>query len=467
MAPFLVPDFVMGKHIEVMCQKLQEVADGTLKRVMIFLPPRSTKSLVGNQLYSSWYMGNNPERFLLGVSHSADLAVDFGRTVRDIMSLEEYGEIFPGATLRADVRAQGKFMTEKGGTYFAAGRTTQIAGRGAHVAILDDVLSEKEAEKAAGREHAKKWYTSGLRSRLQPNGAIVIINTRYHDDDICGWLLGKSKEGEWEVIKFPAWNDEVSAKLLGHPVGTSYFPEWKPDHLLKAEEEEITRNEGTATWQSLYMQDPQPQGGGMLKDSYFKVWEEEEPPDCSFVLQSMDTAFSIRTTADYSVMQTWGIFEILEKDSAGVETYVPNMILLSNVRDRYEYPDLRAKAQELFHKHKPDLVLIEKKASGQSLIQDLRRGGLPILEYLPGGDKVTRAHACTPVMEAGRVWLPAKTWSDTLLTEAMAFPKGKHDDQIDAMTQAILWMKESWNLQHPDDEEYPEVKYKPVSYWRV
>ena len=306
-----------------------------------------------------------------------------------------------------------------------------------------------------------------------PNGSIVIINTRYHEDDLCGWLLRQESqielENKWEVIKIPAWVDEPSSKLLNLPVGSSYFPEWKPSEILKNDEEEIKASNGSRYWESLYMQNPVPDTGGIIKKKWIQWWDYDEPHACDYIIQTYDTAFSTKTTADFSVIQTWGIFEHMETDSTGRENWVSNLILLGNEKGRFDYPALRMKAQELYDYHKPDVCIIEKKASGQSLIQDLRRVGLPVLDYIPDRDKTARVYAATPMMEAGRVWLPkGHEWSDDLYSEAITFPNARHDDQVDAMTMAIHYMKESWNLVHPDDPDYEEgyERKKRVAYWK-
>jgi len=475
-APKLVADFKMGRHIEVISQKLQEIEEGKVKRLMVFLPPRSSKSVVCSKLFPAWYLGRHPQHEILSVSHSDQLASDFGRGVRDLVSDQTYQDIFD-VKLRSDVRAAGKWQTNKNGVYVAAGVRTQIAGRGAHVALLDDVMSEEDAFSEAGRRYIKEWYPAGLRTRLMPNGSIVIINTRYHEDDLCGWLL--SSEGDpdfadthsWEVIKIPAWVDESSSKLLNLPIGGSYFPEWKPDKILKQDESEIRRHNGSKYWESLYMQNPVPEEGGILKKAWFNMWDETEPPNCDFVIQTMDTAFSTRNTADFSVIQTWGIFNTVETDSEGIEHNVGNLILLGNLRGRFEYPELRSNAQDAFEQHNPDLIIIEKKASGQSLIQDLRRAGLPILEYTPDRDKVSRAYAASPLLEAGRIFLPKKPWAQTLFNEAITFPNGAHDDQVDSMVMAVHYMKDSWHLQHPHDPYYSSedntYKKNKATYWKV
>ena len=472
-APTLVPDWIMGRHIHLIADRLQKVESGEIKRLMVFLPPRSSKSVICSKLFPAWYVGRHPQHEILTVSHSDQLASDFGRSVRDLVNFDLFNTVFPDVALRSDVRAAGKWKTNQGGTYYAAGVRSQIAGRGAHVAILDDVMSEEDSFSETGRRYVKEWYPSGLRTRIMPNGSIVIINTRYHEDDLCGWLLRQESqielENKWEVIKIPAWVDEPSSKMLNLPVGSSYFPEWKPSEILKNDEEEIKASNGSRYWESLYMQNPVPDTGGIIKKKWLKWWDYDEPPACDYIIQTYDTAFSTMTTADFSVIQTWGIFEHMETDSTGRENWVSNLILLGNEKGRFDYPALRTKAQELYDYHKPDVCIIEKKASGQSLIQDLRRAGLPVLDYIPDRDKTARVYAATPLMEAGRVWLPkGYEWSDDLYGEAITFPNARHDDQVDAMTMAIHYMKESWNLLHPDDPDYEEgyERKKRVAYWK-
>ncbi len=473
MAPMLVSDWKMGRHIEVISNKLQDLEKGKLKRLMVFLPPRSSKSVICSKLFPAWYIGRNPKHEILTVSHSDQLSSDFGRSVRDIVNTEEFQKIFTGVALRSDVRAAGKWKTNQNGTYYAAGVRSQIAGRGAHIAILDDVMSEEDSISAAGRKYIKEWYPAGLRTRIMPDGAIVIINTRYHYDDLCGWLLKQQENMSeydtipWEVIKIPAWVDEPSSELLGLPVGSSYFPEWKSDKVLRTDENEIKASNGSRYWNALYMQDPTPEEGGLIKKRWIKHWDYEEPPTCDFIIQTYDTAFSTRTTADFSVIQTWGIFCMYNQDRGGEEDFVSHLILLGNVKGRYEYPELRKLAQKLYNENRPDVVMIEKKASGQSLIQDMRRAGLPVMEYTPDRDKVSRVHAASPMIESGRVWIPTqKKWADDLMEELIRFPNAAHDDQVDAMTMAIHYLRESWHLSHPDDPEWEDQTVsQKKTYW--
>lgn len=479
MAPKVVDGFKMGRHIEVIAQKLQMVVDGKIKRLMVFLPPRSSKSVICSKLFPSWYIGRNPKHEIMTISHSDQLASDFGRSVRDIVDMPEFTTVFNGVQLRQDVRASGKWMTNKNGSYYAAGVRSQIAGRGAHIAILDDAMSEEDAISSAGRKYIKEWWPSGLRTRLMPNGSIIIINTRYHHDDLCGWLLRQEEKMDipfskrWDVIRIPAWLDRHSAKLLDLPEGSSYFPEWKSDEVLALDEQEIRATNGSRYWESLYMQNPMPDEGGIIKKNWVTWWEGHEPPRCDFIIQTYDTAFSTRTTADYSVIQTWGIFNNIDTNELnGVETVTSNLILLGNMKGRYEYPELRRIAAQEYRKHRPDICIVEKKASGQSLIQDMRKSGLPVLEYTPDKDKVSRVYSASPMFESRRVWLPKdRSWSNDLFDELIGFPYAQHDDQVDACIMAVHYVKESWRLLHPEDKKWLDDedrrKTKRVAYWRV
>ena len=479
MAPKVVDGFKMGRHIEVIAQKLQMVVDGKIKRLMVFLPPRSSKSVICSKLFPSWYIGRNPKHEIMTISHSDQLASDFGRSVRDIVDMPEFTTVFNGVQLRQDVRASGKWMTNKNVSYYAAGVRSQIAGRGAHIAILDDAMSEEDAISSAGRKYIKEWWPSGLRTRLMPNGSIIIINTRYHHDDLCGWLLRQEEKMDipfskrWDVIRIPAWLDSHSAKLLDLPEGSSYFPEWKPDEVLALDEQEIRATNGSRYWESLYMQNTMPDEGGIIKKNWITWWEGHEPPRCDFIIQTYDTAFSTRTTADYSVIQTWGIFNNLDTNELnGTEIVTSNLILLGNMKGRFEYPELRRIASQEYRKHRPDICIVEKKASGQSLIQDMRKSGLPVLEYTPDKDKVSRVYSASPMFESRRVWLPKdRSWSIDLFEELIGFPYAQHDDQVDACIMAVHYVKESWRLLHPEDKKWLDDedrrKTKRVAYWRV
>jgi len=447
------PDFQIGPHHRLLAENLELLEKGTIKRLMFFLPPRSSKSLMASTIFPAWVLGRHMKWFMMGISYGADLAKDFGRSVRDTTQLSIYKLIFPEMALRQDVSAANKWYTKHGGQYNAAGTTGGIAGKGAHIGIIDDPLSEQDAWSKAARLHVQKWYPAGFRSRLQPGGRIAIVMTRWHDDDLAGYLLKLAKEDsnadQWTVIDVPAIIEDADG------IEHSYWPT-TPEGDKLAEEEGIhtgwpleelqsTRsNMPPYQWNALYLQKPSAQEGAILKREWWKDWGTSEPPQIEYKLQSWDTAFSAASTADYSAITIWGVFRDYNN--------IPNLILLGSEKGRWEYPELRIRAQELYEEWNPDGVLVEKKASGQSLLQDLRAAGVPVIEFLPDKDKIARAHACTPLFHAGRIHAPDRRWAEIVIDECATFPSGANDDLVDTVTQAVLWLKMGTWVTHPDDD---------------
>lgn len=394
--------------------------------------------------------------------------MEFSRDVRTIVGSEEFREIFPDVRLRKDAKATNRWHLSRGGAYTVGGITSGIAGKGAHLAVIDDPLSEQDAVSPARREHVKRWYPSGLRTRLAPKGRIVLITTRWSHDDLAGYLLKYQTEDpladKWEIVNIPAIIDtEESMLLLGKMMGESYWPErWPKEDLIKTK-----ANMSSGAWNALYMQRPVADEGGVFKKAWFERWPYDDPPKCTYVFQAYDTAFSTRTTADYSAALTWGIFYTTETNEKGREIKTPNLMLLGKFKERVEFFDLRDFAMKSYDKFKPDSILVEKKASGQSLIQELRRAALPVVEYNPDRDKISRAYSCQPMLESGRVWLPKQPWAEELIDESIAFPHGAHDDLVDCLTMSVLWVRDNWKLVGPGDWMwgYEEVKPKVKTYW--
>jgi len=471
MSPFLLPDgFQDGHHIRVICQKFQEVYEGKCRRLMIFLPPRSGKSVL-SQLFQAWSLGKHPTWTLMGVSYASSLASDFSRAIRNLVNSAEFSEIFPGTLLSEDSKAANRWNTQAGGRYYAAGVGSGIAGRGAHIAVIDDPLSEQDAVSKQAKDRVRQWYPAGLRTRLHPkHGAVVIISTRWAEDDLPGWLLDAaakdSKSDQWDVVEFPAIIDDED----GNP--QSYWPEFKPlSELEQLRDDPTTPRQ---TWSALYMQNPIPAEGALIKEVYFKWWRDRSPdgtlhlPTCNAILMSADTAYSKKERADFSVLQVWGVFDHVETDSRGVEHAVPQAILLANRRGHWEYPELYTEARELVKKYSPDRIVIENKASGQVLLPDMHRAGLPVIAYTPGKgqDKIARVQAVLRHFVAGRVWLPdGAAFAKTLVDESCAFPYGRHDDQVDAMTLALLHLRDVYTLQVPGESWETTPKKKRKLYW--
>ncbi len=423
---YVWPAAILGEHHRIMADAFDRIANGTLKRLIVNMPPRHTKSEFASYLLPAFLMGRDPRTKAIEATHNGELAVRFGRKVRDLMDTEVYKEIFPGVLLKQDSKAAGRWDTNKGGEYFAVGVGGAMTGRGADVLVIDDPHSEQDAMSDLALDNAWEWYSSGPRTRLQPGGAIVVVMTRWGTKDLTARLL-KSQQGknadQWEVIEFPA--------IL--PSGRALWPEfWKLEEL-----EGVRASLSVQKWNAMYQQRPTADEGAILKREWWRVWQQSEPPPVEYIIQSYDTAYSKKETADFSVITTWGVFYPTMDDG-------PNIILLAVKRGRWDFPELKRVAIAEYKYWNPDNVLIEAKATGTTLQQELRRVGIPVTMYAPGGrragqDKVSRANAVAPILEAGMVWAPDEHWAEELVEECAAFPNGDNDDQVDSTVQA--WMR--------------------------
>ena len=422
---YVWPEMIVGAHHKKIAAALDRVVSGECKRLMIAMPPRHGKSQMGSYLFPAYLMGKKPDSKLIVGSHTAELAQRFGRMIRNLVADERYKELFPDFLLSADSKAAGRWDTSHGGEAFFIGKGGAMTGRGGNVVILDDILDEQDALSNTAMENTWEWYQSGPRQRLQPNGAIIVINTRWKTDDLSGRLLklqGAIKSDKWEILEFPA--------IL--PSGGPLWPEyWKLEEL-----EAVKHTIGLQKWNAQWQQTPTADEGAILKREWWQRWKPEEPPLVEYIIQSYDTAYSKKETADYSVITTWGVF-VPDQDSG------PNIILLDVKKGRWDFPELKRIAREEYKNWNPDNVLIEAKATGITLQQELRRVGIPVTMYSPGGrragqDKISRANSIAPILESGMVWAPETEWADELIEECAAFPNGDHDDMVDSTTQALM-----------------------------
>ena len=453
-AKFQMPEYQTPAHIKLLAHKLEEVERGNIKRLAIFMPPRHGKSQLTSQFFPAWYLGRNPSKFVIATTYAQDLADDFGRSVRNQIQDEDYNRIFNDCTLSKDSSSVRRFHTTGSGVYYAVGAGGAITGRGAHLLLIDDPIKGREdADSDAMRSNLIDWYRSTAYSRLMPGGSIILIQTRWHEDDLAGWILRETSHEPWEVIELPAVLDEKASKILKRPKGQALWPEAYDKKRL----EEIKKTAGSREWNSLYMQRPSAEEGNILKRYWWKEWKEDNPPECNYILQSWDTAYTIKDTSDYSAVTTWGIFE---------HNGIQNAILLSARRERWEFPELKSEAINLYNEFKPDVVLIEAKASGWSLIQELQRAGIPITPFNPKrADKKTRAHSVTPLFESGRVWYPSsKYWAEDVINQCAQFPSSNYDDLVDSTTQALMRLRQGLFVEHPQD--IPLEPSAPTgSYW--
>jgi len=436
------PGFILGRHHALMAKKFEEIAEGKTRRLIINMPPRHTKSEFASYLLPAWFLGRYPHKKIIQCSNTAELAVGFGRKVRNLVGGEHYAKVFPNVSLRSDSKAAGRWSTNSNGEYFAIGVGGTVTGKGADLLIIDDPHSEQEAALAAGDpsvyDKVHEWFTSGPRQRLQPGGSIVIVMTRWGKRDLTGKVLQSMIErdgDEWEIIQLPA--------IM--PSEKPLWPEfWSLDELLKL------RNElPIAKWQAQYQQDPTSEEGAIIKREWWKIWEPERPPRCEFIIQSWDTAFTKSERADYSACTTWGVFYKDENEAD------PNVILLDAFKRRMEFPELKEKAMEHYREWEPDAFVVEAKASGAPLIFELRAMGIPVQEFTPtrGNDKIVRINSVSDLFSSGKVWAPTTRWAEEVMEEMAAFPNSDHDDLVDSSTQALIRFRKGGFLKLPSDEE--------------
>jgi len=451
------PSFINGAHHVRMAQAFEKVARGEIKRLIINMPPRHTKSEFASYLLPAWFLGNFPHKKVIQTSHTAELAVGFGRKVRNLVDSDTYKGIFPDTSLQADSKAAGRWNTSKGGDYFAIGVGGAVTGKGADILIIDDPHSEQEAALAEINpeiyDKTYEWYTSGPRQRLQPGGSIIIVMTRWSKRDLTGQVIKSAamRDGdEWTVIEFPA-------------ILPSNNPLW-PEFWSLKELEALKRELPNQKWMAQYMQQPTSDSAAIIKREWWQLWPHDSPPYCEFTLQSWDTAFEKHNRADYSACTTWGVF--YQEDDAGIMQ--ANIILLNAVRKRMEFPELKRKAIEEFKQWEPDSIIIEKKASGAPLIYEMRAMGVPVQEFSPnkGNDKISRLNAVSDIFASGRVWVPETRWAEEVVDEVASFPGGEHDDYVDSVSLAMMRFRKGGFIRTELDEpeELREFRRKKAYY---
>ena len=452
------PNFIGGRHHEIMADAFERVAKGELKRLIINMPPRHTKSEFASYLLPAWFLGKYPGKKIIQSSNTAELAVGFGRKVRNLVDGDTYAKVFPNVALRHDSKAAGRWSTNANGEYFAIGVGGTVTGKGADLLIIDDPHSEQEAKLAESDpsvfDSVYEWYTSGPRQRLQPGGAIVIVMTRWSKRDLTGRVIKDSVQrggDEWEVIEFPA--------IM--PSDKPLWPEFWSYEELAALCSELPNSK----WQAQYQQSPTSDSAAIVKREWWRTWHDDRPPSCQFTLMAWDTAFEKSNRADYSACTIWGVF--YHPDDNGLDQ--ANLILLNAVRDRVEFPELKRLVLRMYKDWEPDSTIIEKKASGAPLIYELRAMNIPVQEFTPvkGNDKITRLNAVSDLFASGRVWAPNTSWAEEVIDEVASFPSGDHDDYVDTVSLALMRFRRGGYVTSDLDEDDDNVKSfrrKPVYY---
>jgi predicted phage terminase large subunit-like protein len=490
----IAPWFVIEEIHLLQAGYIEALFAGIIDRLMVFMAPRSGKTMMASIFAPSQYIGIHPERKIMQASYAAELAIDWGRQVRNHVAEPEYQEMFPGTLLMPDAKASGRWNTTKGGTYYATGVTGGIAGRGFNFGVIDDPLSEQDAHSDVAKKRTHAWYGPGFYTRRQPESSIILYQgTRWAKDDLAGYLLNLPKEqseaDEWTVLKIPAIIDAETADALNevardpilitldHPkrykfkAGDSFSPRrWPKRELMRQQ-----ANMSSLDWQALYQQSPVEEAGNIFKRAWWQKWPHSEPPKCVYVLQVYDTAFEEGEENDFTARTTWGIFRMPDRNVKGTDENGDQIvvslppfgcILLERLNERMQFPDLRRDALDSFKLYQPDRVLVEKKASGHSLLQELRRKGVPVTGIKVDRSKRARAIATSVVLEQRCVFYMNRQWAQEVITQCADFTgiADEHDDLVDTCVYAWSWLRRMFHLQladEPDEEDNDGVDLTP------
>lgn len=444
-ASSVYPGFKIGPHHRKLAKIFTDVIEGRKKRVIINIAPRMGKSEFSSYLFPAYFLGKYPQKKIIMGTHTAGLSEDFGRRIRNLLDTEEYREIFPQTMVADDQKAAGKWSTSAGGQYYAAGVGGALAGRGADLFVIDDPHSEQDVKSNSrlAFDTAWSWFQTGPLQRLMPGGAIIIIMTRWSLLDLTGRLMTyqiKNPEAlPWEIVELPAILHENTDNEK------SLWPEQWPLESLKATKASLDPR----YWNAQYMQQPTAETSAIVSRKHWRIWEGDEPPRVDIVLQTWDTAFEAKTSADYSACTTWGVWYNEEEDNT------PQLILLDAFKDRMEFPELKRVALKHYKDWEPDMLIVEKKAAGAPLIQELRTMGIPVDEFSPsrGNDKIVRLNAVADIFASGRVWAPDTRWAREVIEEVATFPVGANDDYVDCVSLALLRFRQGGLIGTDRDEQ--------------
>lgn len=447
------PDFISGWHIRLLCQKLEAVERGEIKRLMVFMPPRHCKSMLCSERFPAWYLGRNPNKQIICATYGDDLARDFGRKVRNLMQTPEYQLTFPNVTLSEDSSAIGKFATNKEGLYISTGVGGALTGRGADILLIDDpIKNRQDADSEVKRKAIWDWYVSTARTRVMPNGAIILIQTRWHKDDLAGKLLKSMRQGgeQWEIVNLPALaTQDTSNRKQGEALWKEFWDEDKLEATKKAI--------GSREWQALYQQTPTDPENQVFHSELFRYYEQlPADTDSMSVLMAVDPAFSKKKTSDYSAIMIVGKHED--------KTYI-----LEYSNKRLNPSELIDEILRLYKKWKPYKLGIESFTAqtviGFYLLEKAQQEGLNLSyeEISQSGDKTIKIKRLEPYFRNGKILM--KPHHTELENQLLEFPQGDHDDIIDALQMTFeLKITGDFKEKSRDDEYFEELGITYNSY---
>ena len=459
----MMPEYMVGTHHKQLAALLEDMAYGRKDRVTVSIAPRFGKSQLTSIFFPAWFIGNFPDKKIMMVSHTSDLAVDFGRKVRNLVASPEYSKIFPDVTLAADSKSAGRWSTNLGGEYFAVGIGGAIAGRGAHLLVVDDPHNEQDI--LSGNfdvfEKAYDWYAYGARTRLMPGGSVAVVATRWAENDLIGKLhedmVRNPESDQWDVVEFPALLEKVDAagSLPENERVVSLWPEqWDVKSLLRTK-----ASMPSFQWSAQYMQEPTAAESAIIKREWWQEYIAADPPVCEYIIMSLDAAAEKNNRADFTALTTWGVF--YRNDENGEKQAA--IILLNSIKQRLEFPELKALAYAEYKEWEPDWFVVEKKSAGTALYQELRRSGLPVQEITPtraSGDKVARLNAVSDIFASGMVWYPVnRRWAEEVVDEVCGFPAMPHDDLVDSTVYALMRFRTGGFISLPSDRDMDEDDY--------
>ena len=451
------PDYIVGKHHRMLANMLMDIAEGKKDRICVNIPPRHGKSQLVSIFFPAWFLGRNPRKKVMMVSHTTDLAVDFGRKVRNLISTDEYQSIFPTVNLAADSKSAGRWNTNSGGEYYACGIGSSIAGRGADLLLVDDPHSEQDVINGNFEvfEKAYEWFTFGARTRLMPGGRVAIIQTRWHMDDLTGRvtrdMVQNDRADQYDVVEFPAILDIVNKKSKK----SEQKPLWPEFFDLNA----LLRTKAsmpTFQWNAQYQQQPTAEEAALIKREWWGIWKQDYPRPCEYIIMSLDAAAETHNRADFTALTTWGVFLNEEVDNY-------NIILLNSIKKRMEFPELKQLALEEYEEWEPDAFIVEKKSAGTDLYQEMRRSGLPVQEYTPhrgSGDKLARLNSVSDIVASGMCGVPETRWAEEVVEEIAGFPFMSHDDLVDSTVMALMRFRQGGFIRLPSDEPEEQQYFK-------